>query len=106
MSFFDGKYETTHLERGESYGLSPRVYQNLAQAAISAEELCGIEPVLLEPIGGGGCVCTLYGQTNAYQIGIHTHPPNAPPIAVLKIMELDDPQSHLGQGDLQDRQAG
>jgi hypothetical protein len=43
--------------------------------------------------GGPGCVCTLYGKANAYQIAIHCLPPEAPPIVVLKIQGLDDPQA-------------
>ena len=68
----------------------------LAQAAISAQENCGIQPIMLEAFSDGpGCVCTLYGKQLAYQIAIHCSPPEAPPIVVLKVMELDDPQAAL-----------
>jgi hypothetical protein len=43
--YFDGRRETVRFENGQSFGLTPRVYRCLAQAALSAQSLCGIEPV-------------------------------------------------------------
>ena len=44
MNFFDGRFETVHLERGQSFGIASDIYCSLAQAAIAASELAGIEP--------------------------------------------------------------
>jgi hypothetical protein len=46
---FDGRDETVHLERGARFGIPANVYHLLAQAAISAQELGGIEPQVLTP---------------------------------------------------------
>jgi len=48
MKCFKGRDETIHLENGHSFGIPPNIYQMLAQAAISASELAGIERALIE----------------------------------------------------------
>jgi hypothetical protein len=94
-NFFDGHYETIHLERGQSFGIPPRIYQCLAQAAISASELGGIEPQILEPLHDGrpGAICTLFGRLHAFSIQIEIKPP--PPIVALGMSLLDDPAPPL-----------
>ena len=103
MNFFDGHEETVRLERGQSFGIPPPIYQCLAQAAISAWELAGIEPILLEALDGrAGAVCTLYGRKHVFQIRVECHFPV--PIVCLDIGEMDDPTAfrNVGGGDAED----
>jgi hypothetical protein len=92
--FFDGRHETVHLENGRSFGIPPRIYQCLAQPAISASELAGIEPQILEHLPGGRrvAVCTLFGA-QPFTIQIDIDPP--PPIVGLGMCGLDDPTPSL-----------
>jgi hypothetical protein len=86
---FDGKHETARLENGLSFGIPPRVYYCLAQAAISAYELAGIEPVTLEhlPDNRPGAICTLYGKVSAFTIQIAME---HPPVVALNAQGLDE----------------
>jgi len=69
MNCFKGRDEAIHLENGHSFGIPPKVYQYLAQAAVSASELASIEPLLLQPLEDGKPrVCTLYGAKFAFSI--------------------------------------
>ena len=70
MNYFKGRHDTVHLENGHSFGIPPKIYQYLAQAAIAASELASIEPLVLEPLEDGkpGAVCTLYGSKFAFSI--------------------------------------
>jgi hypothetical protein len=90
MNFVNGRDETVHLERGESFGIPAHIYQCLAQAAISANELAGIEPVLLEPLESGkpGALCCLYGKQYSFSILIECA--NVPHVVVLSMVGLDD----------------
>jgi hypothetical protein len=90
MNFFDGHFETVHLERGQSFGVDATVYHALAQAAISASELASFEPLLLEPLEDGkrGVVCTLYGSKLAFSILVECAA--LPPVVVLSMVALDD----------------
>jgi hypothetical protein len=103
MNFFDGHFETVHLERADAFGIPRPVYQCLAQAAISAWELANIEPVLLEPLDGRkGGICTLYGKEHVFQIRVECHFPV--PVVCLDIGNLDDPSElqNVGGGDAED----
>jgi hypothetical protein len=88
-NYFDGRHETVHLEHGQSYGIPRKVYQALAQAAISAHELAGIEPTLLEHLSDNrpGCLCTLYGKEFVFTIQVVMNPP---PVVVLNKQALDE----------------
>jgi hypothetical protein len=81
---------TIHLENGHSFGIPPKVYQYLPQAAVSASELGSIEPSLLEPLEDGkpGVVCTLYGSKLAFSILVECAA--LPPVVVPSMVALDD----------------
>ena len=90
MNEFDGHKEIVHLEHGQSFGIPKGVYYFLAQAAINAEELAGIEPVLLEPLESGkpGALCCLYGKQYSFSILVECA--DEPPAVVLSMVGLDD----------------
>jgi len=69
MKDFMGHHETVPLEKGQSFGIPPNIYQALAQAAISASELAGIEPALIEPLESGklGALCSLYASNPSFR---------------------------------------
>jgi hypothetical protein len=64
VNYFKGRHEV-HLENGHSLWIPKLVYYFLAQAAISAEELGGIEPQTLTPHedGGAGAILFLWGKS-------------------------------------------
>jgi hypothetical protein len=90
----------TQFELGQSFKISPMVYQFLIQTIVTAKE-GGMEPSQLEPLKDRtGAVCTLYGRKYVYQIRIETH--FLVPVVCLDIGGMDvSPSSfrNIGGGD-------
>ena len=72
MNYFKGRHENIHLEHGQSFGMPKGVYFQLAQAAIGAEELGGIEPQILTPHQDHrpGAVLFLWGKKWSFFVSV------------------------------------
>jgi hypothetical protein len=68
MNEFNGHKETVH----QSFGIPANVYGLMAQAALHAEELAGIEPQTLERFHDGrpGALLFMWGQKYSYFIAL------------------------------------
>jgi hypothetical protein len=92
MNDLDEDGGAVELEQGQSFGLSKRVYHCLAQLGVSASEIAGIEPQLLEGFTDkAGCVCTLFGTRYAYEIRICADRAGFPPLVALLKGDPDGP---------------
>jgi hypothetical protein len=89
VNYFQGRFEATHSERGQSFGSPEEIYYCQAQAALRAEELAGITPQLLEPLSDKrlGAILFMWGQKYSYFIALECS--TSPPRVQLSACPLD-----------------